>query len=464
MVIENNLTQSAASKVTDSLIITSKVAFGIAIILTPFRYRIDLFSRPFPPIYQDFTDLLVYTSDIFIVITLLFWLASLAIRAKRIQFRPWLISMPLLALTLVAIISAFFSVDRIYSLYQSLRLVLLFGFFLYVVNEINTIDQIIVPVALGIFFQAVVAVTQALEQSSLGLTFLQELSLDPKVSGVSIVTAGNIRFLRAYGLTDHPNILGGCLAFGLILIAAWVLKTREENRLLASSVFILGSISLFLTFSRSAWVGFFSGLILVTIWLFKNRKLQELHRWLGLMLAGVIIALPFFWQYFPVLGVRLGLNHSFTQVPTEVQSIDQRLTLITLANQVFAGHPIIGVGVSAFPVALHIKEPFLPFDYQPPHFVLLDIAAETGIFGSLFYILLIGLPWLILWVRRRHLIFSLELIGVSSALLAISVVSVFDYYPWMLEAGRIWQWLLWGLWGGIYVLSVEKKKDNENDG
>jgi O-antigen ligase len=459
LVIERQFTQSASSKVAEAFINTSKVSFGIAIVLTPFRYRVDLLSRPFPPVYQDFTDLLLYAPDVFILLTLLFWLASFTFSGRRIQFRPWLISAPLLALSVISIISAFFSVDKIYSIYQSVRLVMFFGFFLFVLNEINSIGQIIFPVALGVFFQAVIAVTQALEQSSLGLTFLQELSLDPKVSGVSIVTAGNIRFLRAYGLTDHPNILGGCLAFGLILIAVWILKTSEENPLLAISIFILGSISLFLTFSRSAWVGFFVGLIVITVWLTKNRESQQLRKWLFLILAGIIVALPFFWQYFPVLGVRLGLNQSFIQVPTEVQSIDQRLTLITLANEIFAGHPMIGVGLSTFPVALHIKVPFLPFDYQPPHFVLLDVAAETGIFGSLFYLLMIGLPWLAMWVRRNHLKFSIEFIGVSAALLAITVVSLFDYYPWMLEAGRIWQWLLWGLWGGVFVLSVEKKRE-----
>lgn len=460
LVIERHLTQSASGKITEVLINTSKVTFGIAIILIPFRFRIDLLARPFPPVYKDFTDLLVYGPDVFIVITLLFWFASLAVRQKRVQLKPWLISVPLMALTIVSIISAFFSVDRIYSLYQSVRLVIFFGFFLFVLNEINSIDQIIIPVVFSILFQAVVAITQTLEQSSVGLAFLQELSLDPKVSGISIVTAGNVRFLRAYGLTDHPNILGGCLAFGLILMAVWVLKTKEENLILAGSIFILGSISLFLTFSRSAWVGFFAGLILVTILLLKNRKSPELRKWFGLMLAGFISALPFFWQYFPILGVRLGLNHSFTRVATETQSIDQRLTLITLANQIFASHPITGIGVSAFPVALHLRVPFLPFDYQPPHFVLLDVAAETGLFGALFYILLIGLPWLIMWIRRKHIHFSVELVGASAALLAITVVSIFDYYPWMLEAGRSWQWLLLGLWGGIYVLSVEKKKEH----
>jgi O-antigen ligase len=460
LVIEHYLTQSVSSKLADVFIITSKVSFGIAIILTPFRYRIDLLARPSPPVYQDFTDLLVYTPDVFIVIMLLFWLASLAVRSKRIQFKPWLISIPLLALTFVSIVSAFFSVDKIYSLYQSVRLVIFFGFFLFVINEINSISQIVIPVSLGIFFQAVVAITQSLEQSSLGLTFLQELSLDPKVSGVSIVTVGNIRFLRAYGLTDHPNILGGCLAFGLVIIAAWFLSTREENHLLAGSIFILGSISLFLTFSRAAWVGFFAALLLVTIWLLKNRRSQELRKWFSLMIAGLIVILPFIWQYLPLLSVRLGLNHSFTQVSTEVQSIDQRLTLIALANQIFASHPIIGVGVSAFPSALHQIQPFLPFDYQPPHFVLLDVAAETGLFGSLFYILLIGMPWLLMWARRKHINFSIELVGASAALLAITVVSVFDYYPWMLEAGRIWLWLLTGLWGATYVISVKQKKED----
>jgi hypothetical protein len=82
-------------------------------------------------------------------------------------------------------------------------------------------------------------------------------------------------------LSDHPNILGGCLAFGLVLLAAWYLDrssqesevraylnspdgSKEDTRLQASPVivatFALGCAGLLLTFSRSAWLALICGL------------------------------------------------------------------------------------------------------------------------------------------------------------------------------------------------------------
>ena len=63
----------------------------------------------------------------------------------------------------------------------------------------------------------------AIYRSALGPATVRDRRkhLDPTQSGVSIVAAsGGSRLLRAYGLTDHPNILGGCLAFGLLLLLA----------------------------------------------------------------------------------------------------------------------------------------------------------------------------------------------------------------------------------------------------
>ena len=42
------------------------------------------------------------------------------------------------------------------------------------------------------------------------------------------------------------------------------------------------------------------------------------------------------------------------------------------------------------------------------------------------------------------------LIGVSGALLAVTLIGLFDYYTWLLAPGRLWQWLAWGLWGSVY--------------
>ena len=70
-----------------------------------------------------------------------------------------------------------------------------------------------------------------------------------------MATDEGVRWVRAYGLASHPNILGGVLAFGLLVIAS-AQGDGRWTRLIRMAVFGLGVAGLFLTFSRAAWIAF----------------------------------------------------------------------------------------------------------------------------------------------------------------------------------------------------------------
>jgi hypothetical protein len=53
-------------------------------------------------------------------------------------------------------------------------------------------------------------------------------------------------------------------------------------------------------------------------------------------------------------------------------------------------------------------------------------------------------------LRGKNQVISIELIGLYALLLAISLVGLFDYYPWLLAPGRLWLWLSWGMWAAVY--------------
>jgi hypothetical protein len=53
-------------------------------------------------------------------------------------------------------------------------------------------------------------------------------------------------------------------------------------------------------------------------------------------------------------------------------------------------------------------------------------------------------PWILAWRARQT--WTRELAAASAALAALTVVSLFDYYPWTFPAGRIWWWLGIALW------------------
>ena len=184
------------------------------------------------------------------------------IKRIRVQFGPKYLWLPLLGLTLAGWASVISSVDPVITIYHSIRFVILFLFYLYVVNEINSPKWLIIPVAIQGSIQAAVAIAQSLLQRSIGIRVLGEAILDPISPGISIVSAGSVRFLRAYGLCDHPNILGGCLAFGLILLLAAYLKAKKSRWLIVPA-FLLMSLGLLLTFSRSASLAFLAGSALI---------------------------------------------------------------------------------------------------------------------------------------------------------------------------------------------------------
>jgi O-antigen ligase len=299
-----------------------------------------------------------------------------------------------------------------------------------------------------------------MREHSVGLPMLQELNLDPAWSGVSIVWAEGVRSLRAYGLTDHPNILGGCLAFGLLLLAAWFAESETRWHAAAAGLFALGAVGLLLTFSRAAWLAFAAGISFGAILFWRTKQRDAITRWLNLAGASAIILLPFVFQYGAYLGVRLDRGDAFNQVAIETRSLVERDQLAQAASQIFSEHALLGVGIGALPRAEQVRYPdFSAFNayYQPAHFVLLDVAAETGIFGALFYLVAMLAPWLALWWNRKRLVFSPALVGMSGVLLAVTLVGFFDYYTWLLAPGRLWQWLTWGTWGALYSQSFGER-------
>jgi O-antigen ligase len=322
--------------------------------------------------------------------------------------------------------------------------------YLFIINEIHSLGQVIIPITTMTFIQAVTGIIQVLKQGSLGLYSLGELPLNPNWNGVSIVSAEGIRSLRAYGLTDHPNILGGCLAFAMVLIACWYINPEAKWRSSLSAIFSLGALALLFTFSRSAWLALMAGSVLIVSLVIRSKQRTAIQALPGLATSTVIILVPFILLNASILGVRINWHGSFQSAPQENQSIGERKLLNKAANEIFVEHALIGTGLGAFPRALQVRNPEFRLNYQPAHMTLLDVAAEIGIFGALFYAIAMTAPWLALWLNRKRLTFSPELLGVIGLLLAVSVVGFFDYYTWLLAPGRLWQWLAWGLWGSIY--------------
>ena len=236
------------------------IAFAVVIVLSPLAARFDLLARPAPDVAPAYTDLLLPWAYVAMIVTIGLWLLGVALRPRPLRFGPAFIWIPAVGLLAIAGLGTAVSIDPQLASFNAAKLAVTIGIGWYVVNEVDRLDRIILAVLVMVGSQAGIAIVQAATQHAIGLGWLQELRFAPNVPGVSIVaTDEGVRWVRAYGLASHPNILGGVLAFGLLVIASAQGHGRW-TRLVRMAIFGLGVAALFLTFSRAAWIAFAVGL------------------------------------------------------------------------------------------------------------------------------------------------------------------------------------------------------------
>ncbi|MGE0059658.1 MAG: O-antigen ligase family protein [Dehalococcoidia bacterium] len=437
------------SQVIEVLRLAERLALGALIVLSPLRARLALEDRSNGPIYGEYVDFVLYWSDVAFIALLVLWAVRLRLQPKGLWLGPMPIRLAVAGLVVAASLSVPFSFDVSLSAYDSLRLTAAVFFGLYVANEVRGVRDVLPAVALMVVLQAAVSAGQVVAQGSLGLQSLGENRLDPDVNGTSIVwTAEAGKLLRGYGLTDHPNILGGVLSFGLLVLATGLAGMRQRALLVSLiAVFGLGVAGLALSFSRSGELSFALGFLLVAALLVYRRHSAEAKAWLAAGVVGVVVGGACLLQFSEYIGPRINPSSQVEGSP-EQRSLDERSALVKEANGVFLDRPLTGAGIGALPVAIQDRRPQFEYNFQPVHVVLLDVAAETGILGAFFYGMLLVAPWGLLWHRRQQL--TPELISVSGALAAVTVVGFLDYYTWGLAPGRIWSWLILGLWLAAY--------------
>ncbi len=418
--------------------------FAATVVLIPFRWRLDLWVRPMPPLYSDYTNFLLSASDIALICLLSFWACSLFLQPRTLRAGDRLAWVLLVGLTIVGWVSVLGSEDPILSRYHAIRFVILLFFYLYIVNEIASPLWLAVPVAMQVLTQSVAAIAQSLNQRSVGLQRFGEYLLEPDQIGVSIVPISGMRFLRAYGLSDHPNILGGCLSFGLILLLAVFLYGNKRSAWISAPIFLLGFAALVMTFSRSAWLSLMVAASFMVGCEALARRWDLVRRAILLGGVGILVLLPFFVSHIEAFQSRA---HAGDVMGDE--QIKERLFLMEKGNTLFVEHSAIGVGLGASPLAMKKRFGEFPINIQPPHYAILTAVLEIGLFGGMFYGILMLLPFLNFAFRWRSFIDQPFMKAAVGLLLAICIVGVFDYYTWFYAPGRLWQWLAWGLYSSV---------------
>ena len=531
-------------------------------------YR-ELAPISYPRIYFTYTDLLLFLSDGLIVVAVLLWILSRWIVPGQVQTAlysvrkvrnvlgsiaignhfdrfVWLMTRLLFSLCLLATLSAIWAIDRRLSIATSLHLWLLFMFYCSLKDNPVPIGFLCVGMSAALLIQAGISMTEAIQQST---TFLMHWPLamqwpgilDPSIRGASVVQLPDgTRWLRAYGSLPHPNILGGIASIALMAPAAWLadagaastsyeiqggMRQTPSERLSATglylrlkrlwSVVLIGAVGagilvVFLTFSRSAWIGC-TAAILVLTW--QRHKLPRMRLLFAAALIVVILigvinlastgttreavgnahlsppaSIPFSQMALTrVAGLALGVS-------TEQQSIEVRTWMTEHALAIIHDHPLLGVGAGNFVVALVNQNPG-DFMLEPVHSILLLVTSELG-FAGLMLILAISGTLIISIIRLPHhvatatrsartgkanailpfgafatmndgetvnppLIIPTSIVSAiaASAMVACLIsAAAFDHYLWTTAPGRDLLWLVIGIWASTSTLRQKPRK------
>jgi hypothetical protein len=423
---------------------------GLLVTLPFWRHRV-LLHRPGDAVFFEFHDLTLYTTDLLWLGAVGGWLLSRLLHPAppRLRLGPWFLSGPLAGFLALSSAGIAFAVDPVYAAYQTIRLLFLVLLYLMVINVPLTPRAVAWPLAAGMAVQMAVALPQFALGRSLGLQRLGEVTVQAAWPGASVVMTGEQRWLRAYGLAQHPNLLGGCLMVMLLLVIGYYLTRAGWRRLVLLLALAAGLVTLLFTFSRSAWLGAaVGGVIMLGLLLWSRRQGRWSPQYSSLaLLAALFLSTGLFFSAanWRLLQPRLGL----TSQGVEIRSVEARAMQIEAAWTLIQMRPALGVGIGNYPTALYhlAREAVAAYPvYQPVHNVFLLSAAELGLAGGALWLALIVTPWAALWLGRREVQMTAWWAGVGGALAALTVVSFFDFYPWQAHQGRLALWLVWGLW------------------
>jgi O-antigen ligase len=303
-------------------------------------------------------------------------------------------------------------------------------------RHILPLKALVAAWAMSLILHGGVGIAQFARQSSVGLWSLGERWLRADGAGLSVIVADGRRWLRAYGLMPHPNILGGYLAMWTLVCIGAALATSPPGRRLERyalwGAIVIGSTGLFCTFSRSAWLGYAIGLgYLIACTPARERLRSWLHSPRHLFLIGVLL-LALIALVIGLAGGVLASRLVHLSEPLERASLSERVIDVGLAWTLIRARPWLGVGPGYYEAALWAAIGNSQGDgfpgFRVVHNTPLLVAAELGIVGVALWLWLLLAPVLLRALRRPWHSEPFLSTGIAAAWLCAFVIGIFDYY------------------------------------
>lgn len=331
----------------------------------------------------------------------------------------------ILFVVMVGLASVMVAINQLLALVALMHLVFAAVFFLALLDQRVEIKRVMIGFCAGLVIPCLLGLWQIATGGSGASTLLGLAARDSARLGEAVFElSSGTRIERAYGSFGHPNIFGGYLAVGIFsLIYLWQQIKDHRDQLLIKGGLILFSLTLIATFSRSAILGLFVGLV---VWYIGAKNLRLTKK--TVIKVGVSLALLMIVAW-PVISSRFDFSSA-----NEARSINERVAQYQDFPSIVSGHWLTGQGIGNYTLA--VRETFPQrqwWEYQPIHNVILLLVGEIGLLG-----LICMLLWIASLVRLNISRSPSEATSLSFAFLSIIlVISLFDHYLWSLWSGLI---------------------------
>lgn len=306
----------------------------------------------------DYLSPTLYFTDILLVAILVIDYRHLKIHKHKFAIVSFII---------IILINCIISLSPFVTLYKWIRVCLLLGLYIYLVNNLARIKMYLIKGLIGaLIWTSGLAINQFIFQgSSDGWWYwLGERSFSISTPGIAKVSIGNFgQMVRPYATLPHPNALAGWLGLTTILVSYF---HRVPKTIVA---FV--TAALVLTMSR-------------------------------LSIAALAVSSPKWYLAILVLGL-------VAVLPGNPDSWQERINLINHSFKQITSYPIFGTGLGSSLITS-------PVNFQPVHNIYLLLLVELG--------LPIGL--IILYMCRK--IFYLKNIYMVSGLIFLLITGLGDHY------------------------------------
>jgi putative inorganic carbon (HCO3(-)) transporter len=195
----------------------------------------------------------------------------------------------------------------------------------------------------------------------------------------------------AYGTLGQKNVLGAFLAMLCPLAYCELVSARSWGaRVLALNALAMCGIGLYLTFSRSAWIGVALAAIVVGVWVRGPGMRFAIASAAAIVLLAVGIA---------ILAQAGGLQPE----RSDLAEFGDRPAVWRASLQLIASRPLLGYGPDTFGLVFpHFQIAYLNQQWDKAHAETLQVAATQGLVGLAAYVLLLVAFIRAFWRGRQN--------------------------------------------------------------